>query len=128
MAEFSVFGIVIATFISLIQVQYKEVSAFDKHSAFITIFIIALFVCVSIVLGKVLFGTPPEPYGQILDKIRLLVMAWAMVSLILIVSPFLGWFIFVIWVFFVARVMHQSYQELYQLWSRTDSTDDDVPV
>ncbi|KAJ9174471.1 hypothetical protein P3X46_013109 [Hevea brasiliensis] len=108
----------IATLAYSVQVKYQssEVSPFEIHKITIPTLMVDLVIYGIAWANEVNLQAPNDAiYYTVACKIRLLASTLAVVLLVLILVPILGWLLLGLWFILFLRVSSTSYQETYRL-------------
>ncbi|KAL4607583.1 hypothetical protein ACB092_09G185900, partial [Castanea dentata] len=110
-----IFGFLIILLLTLLQVNHQNSgNPFETHGATMLLFILAVFVY-AIALAGISQPAPNSSYLPILRGVCFISGAFACDSLLMILVPPFGWFIFVLCVCMFLQLLFKSRQQIHQL-------------
>ncbi|XVF03843.1 hypothetical protein REPUB_Repub05bG0027800 [Reevesia pubescens] len=113
----AILGFLISTFIPFLLLKYHNANAspFDDNNIMVLAFFIATLTYVAAMVTEFKFRIRKVECPNIITNISQLSATLASIFLVIIAFPYLGWFLFVIWIGFFIKLALDSYQEFSQL-------------
>ncbi|XVF24128.1 hypothetical protein REPUB_Repub13aG0100600 [Reevesia pubescens] len=101
------------------------VAPFETHSAVMSMFVIATVVYAVAWAIEAQLETDNNSYHKVIVRnISLLSGSLATVLLVLVIVPALGWFILLVWILYLVKLIYDACQKLHQLYQAISSASD----
>ncbi|KAF9670038.1 hypothetical protein SADUNF_Sadunf13G0026900 [Salix dunnii] len=112
--QHGIFTLLVETLNSLIQVknQSNKASPFDSHDVIKSALLVALFTYATASVAEVMLQARESPYCTLAGNLRLFAGALAVISLLAILAPVLGFITFAVWACLFMAVAYKSRTEI----------------
>ena len=112
--QHGIFTLLVETLNSLNQVKYQSIKAspFDGHDVIKSVLLVALFTYATASVAEVMLQARESSYCTLAGKLRLFAGALAVISLLAILAPILGFITFALWACLFMAVSYKSRTEI----------------
>ncbi|XP_021278643.1 uncharacterized protein LOC110412436 [Herrania umbratica] len=134
-ARHAILGFLILAFMPFLLLKYRDPDASpfdDGNSIIMLVFCIATLTYVAAMVTELRLRIRGVECPNVISNVSYLSASLAAISLVTILFPYLGWFLFVIWIGFCVKLSLDAYLELFQplasgasyLWNKQEKNDD----